>query len=191
MDHFVITITRQFGSLGRPIAKKISELMNIEYYDRDIVDAVPNKMNMPVSVIGDEEGSAKSSFFRMTFPLGNGASAIQADIFHLPEKNYRRARRQRVLHHCRTLFRLCAPESSAPDPRVHLCTKRDTLQKLCGKSNLHMMPEAARKIISDVDKARDAYHNAVCRVSAERFQLQWHHDKQQFSRRQRYCRLPR
>ena len=35
---YVITITRQFGSLGRPIAKKMSELLGIEFYDRDLVD---------------------------------------------------------------------------------------------------------------------------------------------------------
>lgn len=30
MDHFVVTITRQFGSLGRPIAKHMSEILGIE-----------------------------------------------------------------------------------------------------------------------------------------------------------------
>lgn len=35
---YVITITRQFGSLGRPIAKLMAEQLGIEYYDRDIVD---------------------------------------------------------------------------------------------------------------------------------------------------------
>ena len=38
MDKYVITISREFGSLGRPIAKRLSELLGIEYYDRDIVD---------------------------------------------------------------------------------------------------------------------------------------------------------
>ena len=40
MEHYVITINRQFGSLGRPIARKMSEILGIEYYDRDIVDSV-------------------------------------------------------------------------------------------------------------------------------------------------------
>ena len=35
---YVITMTRQFGSMGRPIAKKMAEKLGIEYYDRDIVD---------------------------------------------------------------------------------------------------------------------------------------------------------
>ena len=35
---YVVTIARQFGSLGRPIAKMMSEKLGIEYYDRDIVE---------------------------------------------------------------------------------------------------------------------------------------------------------
>ena len=37
----IITITRQFGSLGRPIAKLVSEKLNIQYYDRDIMRMKP------------------------------------------------------------------------------------------------------------------------------------------------------
>ena len=34
---YVVTIARQFGSMGRPIAMKLSEILGIEFYDRDIV----------------------------------------------------------------------------------------------------------------------------------------------------------
>lgn len=51
MKKFIITITRQFGSLGRPIAKELAELLHIEYYDRDIVDEASKKLGMPVSTI--------------------------------------------------------------------------------------------------------------------------------------------
>ena len=37
MEHYAITINRQFGSLGRPIAQKLANLLSIEFYDRDIV----------------------------------------------------------------------------------------------------------------------------------------------------------
>ena len=33
MKKFIITITREFGSLGRPIAKRLSELLDVEFYD--------------------------------------------------------------------------------------------------------------------------------------------------------------
>ena len=44
---YVVTIARQFGSLGRPIAKMMSEKLGIEYYDRDIVEQAAKKLNLP------------------------------------------------------------------------------------------------------------------------------------------------
>ena len=55
MKKFVVTITREFGSMGRPIAKRLSELLHVEYYDRDIVEAASQKLDLPVSVISNEE----------------------------------------------------------------------------------------------------------------------------------------
>ena len=51
MEKYVVTITRQFGSLGRPIARKMSDILGIEYYDRDIVDQAAKKLQLPVSVV--------------------------------------------------------------------------------------------------------------------------------------------
>ena len=56
---YVVTITRQFGSMGRPIAKKMAEKLGIEYYDRDIVDQAAKKLNLPVSVVDEVEETAK------------------------------------------------------------------------------------------------------------------------------------
>ena len=55
---YVVTITRQFGSMGRPIAKKMAEKLGIEYYDRDIVDQAAKKLNLPVSVVDEVEEPA-------------------------------------------------------------------------------------------------------------------------------------
>ena len=43
MKHYVITIARQFGSLGRPIARQLSEILGVDFYDRDIVEATAQK----------------------------------------------------------------------------------------------------------------------------------------------------
>ena len=82
---YVVTITRQFGSMGRPIAKKMAEKLGIEYYARDIVDQAAKKLNLPVSVVDEVEETAKkvkvSPFARMMFPLGKGTSNTQDKIF--------------------------------------------------------------------------------------------------------------
>ena len=82
---YVITITRQFGSLGRPIAKLMAEQLGIEYYDRDIVDQAAKQLKLPASVVDEEEESAKkifkNPFSRMVLPLGGGTNSTQDDIF--------------------------------------------------------------------------------------------------------------
>ena len=85
-NNYVVTITRQFGSLGRPIAHQLSEKLGIEYYDRDIVETTAKRMNQRVSVISDAEEAAKSSFFKMRFPLGTEESRIQDEIFDVQQK---------------------------------------------------------------------------------------------------------
>ena len=70
---YVITVTRQFGSMGRPIARKMAEKLNISYYDRDLVDQAAKKLNLPVSTVNEEEEYAEKKiqnpFEAMRFPL--------------------------------------------------------------------------------------------------------------------------
>ena len=85
MKKFVITIAREFGSLGRPIAKRLAELLDVEFYDRDIVEAAAKKMSLPVSVISKHE-EKKSGFFQMMFPLGTESMERQKAIFDCQSK---------------------------------------------------------------------------------------------------------
>lgn len=156
MEHFVISINRQFGSLGRPIARKMSELMNIEYYDRDMVDAVANELHMPVSVVSDEEETAKSDFFHMKFPLGNGTTSMQEDIF---ESQRRIITNLADKENCIIVGR-CSDYILRNHPklvRVFIYAPEQYRFQNC-IDNLHMTPEDAKKMISEVDRARDAYH---------------------------------
>ena len=63
---YVVTIARQFGSLGRPIAMRMSEKLGVEFYDRDIVEEAAKKLNLPVSKINEIEESAKKNLSRLT-----------------------------------------------------------------------------------------------------------------------------
>ena len=38
MKPFAITITRQFGSLGREIGKQLAERLHCSYYDRNVIE---------------------------------------------------------------------------------------------------------------------------------------------------------
>ena len=65
MQKYVISISRQFGSLGRPIAKKLAELLEIEYYDRDIVEEASKVHNIPLKEASNLEAV---SYTHLTLP---------------------------------------------------------------------------------------------------------------------------
>ena len=46
MKQFVVTLGRQFGSMGRSIARALSEELGVEYYDRDIVEQVTRELGI-------------------------------------------------------------------------------------------------------------------------------------------------
>lgn len=159
-EKFVVTIARQFGSLGRPIARKVSEKLGIEYYDRDIVELTAKNLNLPVSTISDAEESAKSAFFNMNYPLGMGTTAMQDSIFNAQRK---------------IIIDLAEKESCIIVGRCADHVLRDhkniinvfiyapyEARLTNGVERLNMRPDEARRMIASVDKARESYHRHYC-----------------------------
>lgn len=156
MEKYIITINRQFGSLGRPIAKQLSELLGIEYYDRDIVEKVAKKMNLPVSIISSEEESAKKNLFKMQFPLGKGTTDTQDKIFDIQRKIIDSIADKEsciIVGRCSDYILHNYPRIM----RIYIYAPYEERLKNC-INNLHMTNENASKMIREVDRARDAYH---------------------------------
>lgn len=86
MKHNVITVTRQFGSLGRPIAKLIAKKMNIAYYDRDIIDATAEMLGIPVGQYQELKEKKLTTYDKMMYPLGIGDMVMQDKIFEAEKK---------------------------------------------------------------------------------------------------------
>ena len=158
--HYVITITRQFGSLGRPIAKKMSEILGIEYYDRDIVDQAAKKLKLPVSVVDQEEEKATKQainpFSRMMFPLGKETSSTQDKIFDA-QKNIIEFLAEKdsciIVGRCAD-FILSEMKNSI---HVYIYASYDERLAHC-VNDLGLSESEARSMIRSVDEARDSYH---------------------------------
>ncbi len=164
MKKFVVTITREFGSLGRPIAKRLAELLEVEYYDRDIVEKAAKKMNLPVSVISDEEEKS-SGFFQMLFPLGTESPEIQQQIFSTQVNiiNMLASRESCII------VGRCADSILADEPDVlHIyiyASYKDRLRNCMGP--LGMQEEEAKRMIAEVDKARKNYHRRFAKFAQD------------------------
>jgi cytidylate kinase len=161
-SHYVITITRQFGSLGRPIAKRMSEILGIEYYDRDLVDQAAQKLKLPESVVDEEEEMAQTKlkaplYLRsMQFPLGKNTSARQDEIFEAQQNIIKFLADKEtciIVGRCSD-FILSDMENAlhifiyAPyEKRIENCVK-----------DLGIAEEEAKQLIVKVDEARNSYH---------------------------------
>lgn len=154
---YVVTITRQFGSMGRPIAREMSERLGIEYYDRDIVEMISKKMDLPVSTISKlEESYHEPTLFNMVFPLGFSTTQKQHQIFDVQTKIINDMADKES---CIIVGR-CADYIMYDRPRhlnIFIYSSYENRLKNCIE-RLGMSEEEATKMIYEVDKARDNYH---------------------------------
>ena len=115
-------------------------------------------MGLPVSVISDEEESMKSYFFRRQYPLGMGLSSLKDEIFYT-QKNI--IRDFAAKGSCIIVGR-CADyilEDLPNHLNVYIYAPDEARLKNCVE-NLQMDPQTAKKMMRDVDAARNRYHKA-------------------------------
>lgn len=160
---FVVTITRQFGSLGRPIAREMSQLLGIEYYDRDIVEETSKKMNLPVSKISEHEEKYHSNLFSMILPLGSDNATRQDEIFEVQKGIIRDlAARESCI-----IVGRCADYIFRDNPdalNIYIYAPIEARYKNCVET-LKMEPDEATKMIYKVDRARCSYHKRYAKYA--------------------------
>ena len=88
MEKYVITVTRQFGSMGRPIAKKLAEILDIAYYDRELINITADKLGLPAEEIYKQEEKAAAREFDpdvevMGRPIWAKSRDLKDDIFEI------------------------------------------------------------------------------------------------------------
>lgn len=83
MNNHVITITRKFGSMGRPIGKLVADMLGFKYFDRDILEATAEKMDTSLYSLVELDNRGISGYRRMAYPLGIGNGAKQDKMFRI------------------------------------------------------------------------------------------------------------
>jgi cytidylate kinase len=156
MEKFTITITREFGSLGRSIARELSQILGVEFYDRDIVEEVANKLNLPVSTVSNEEEKSRHSFLPRMFPLGTDEEYMQDIIFDVQKDiilNLAKKSSCILVGRCSDF--LLEKEKNNINIFIY-ATYEKRLQNCV--DTLDMTETEAKRMILSVDKARNAYH---------------------------------
>ncbi len=160
MKQYVVTISRQFGSMGRMIAQQLSRELGVNFYDRDIVEETASRMGLPVSVISNTEENSKSIYFKQQYPLGMGIASMRDEIF-LIQKNIIRDLAQK--ESCIIVGR-CA-DSILMDMENHLNVYiyAPMGARLRNAVELAKLDEkTAKKMIREIDRSRELYHRRYC-----------------------------
>ncbi|MDF2540576.1 MAG: cytidylate kinase [Herbinix sp.] len=155
MDNYVITISRQFASFGRSIAQKMAEELQIEFYDRDIVEETAKRMGQPIPFISSEEEHASSAYFPRKYPLGMGVANVQDEIFNVQTNIIR----DFVQKESCIIVGRCAGSILKDHPRclnIYIYSPYEVRLKNC-TDVLKMDLKVAKKMMKEVDKARENY----------------------------------
>jgi biotin carboxylase/cytidylate kinase len=163
LENYIVTISRQFGCPGKPVAKKMAELLGVEYYDRDILEEVAAEMNLPVPRLESEEMEAE--YVKLLFPLGTGTeeekekifAAQQKIILQLAEKNsgiFVGRCADYILRNHANLF------------SIYIYAPREARREYCVR-NLRIPPQDADRIMDEADEARLSYSMNYAKVYSQ------------------------
>jgi cytidylate kinase len=164
----IITIGRQLGSGGREIGKKLSEALNMAYYDKELIEIAAKESGMSRKLFEEADECTRKafpgSFFGTRFPLfGEGTMAysglsnellfkIQSDVI----------RKLADVQPCVFIGR-CA-DYVLRDRKDCLnvfvsANDEDRINRIISYGNGEIPVEKARYLIENVDKKRAAFYN--------------------------------
>ena len=160
MKQYVVTISRQFGSMGRMIAQQLSRELGVDFYDRDIVEETASRMGLPVSVISNTEENSKSIYFKQQYPLGMGIASMRDEIF-LIQKNIIRDLAQK--ESCIIVGRCADSILTDMENRLNVYIYAPMDARLRNAVELAKLNEkTAKKMIREIDRSRELYHRRYC-----------------------------
>ncbi|MGN8739714.1 AAA family ATPase [Bilifractor sp. HCP3S3_D3] len=88
MNHLVVTIGCEYGAGGPQIGRMLAEALNIEYYDRDLIDKVVDQLGVDKELVkeADTKANVKYSFETSLGPryanLTNRVIYTQYEVLH-------------------------------------------------------------------------------------------------------------
>jgi len=72
MKNYIVTITRQYGSCGRAVGERLSELLGYKFYDKNLITMAAQRSGLSSEVLGNVDGQAANSLL-YTLALGSSS----------------------------------------------------------------------------------------------------------------------
>ncbi len=172
-EPFVITISREVGSGGRTIGRKLAAKLGVRFSDKDLIAALQKKLNLTADSIEELKGKKKrwlDDFIQMVAPVPMSGMLVDGDSDYISEYNLSLSVND-VFEAEREILNGIADEGSCviagrsgffvlkgrPNKVDILITaSRDKrIARIMDKQNLSR--QKAEEVIDSVDKARDNY----------------------------------
>ena len=172
-EPFVITISREVGSGGRTIGRKLAEKLGVRFSDKELVDELQKKLNLTADSIEELKGKKKrwlDDFIQMVAPVPMSGMLVDGDSDYISEYNLSLSVND-VFEAEREILNGIADEGSCviagrsgffvlkgrPNKVDILITasREKRIARIMDKQNLSR--QKAEEVIDSVDKARDNY----------------------------------
>ena len=84
---FVITVSRELGSGGRTVGRKLAEALSVRYSDKELIEALGNQFNLDTSSIEKLKSKKKNWFddyVQLVAPMPKASLFVEAKSAYQP-----------------------------------------------------------------------------------------------------------
>jgi len=165
---YAITISHQIGSGGAPVGKKLSERLNIPFFDREILKRVSNRLQMAESGLAHREERLQTFWqsYSRTAELLDPALSLTADRYIPTDREFFQLESETILRIAEKTSAIfigrCGRYILRDHPRhlklLILADPASRIERL--KSLYHLAAPEAGKFMEENDRDRTAYIHA-------------------------------
>lgn len=159
----IITISREFGSGGRLIGRRLAERLDVPYYDKELLDRIAEESGFCRELMEDAERKAKNSFlYSLASAMGTGESGPESlslnERFFLAQfdtiKKIAEEGSCVIVGRCADYILRGMPEAT------NVFVYAEEADKIKRAVQEYGVPEnSVKKMMKDTDKARANYYN--------------------------------
>lgn len=164
----IITISREFGSLGRPIAKAVAERMGYRFYDPELIELAAQKLGRNVRDLEAYDDQTVihtnmkgSQYVGMAFPFGFGEKRKAMELFDAEAELIKQiADTEDAVIVGRAADYILSMEGKEDLLRVHITGTYEHRYRNAVEE-LDLTEAAAREHIRIIDKARSNFYETI------------------------------
>ena len=162
-NKYIITINRELGSGGRTVGRKLAEKLNVEYFDKAVINALQERYNLSVEQIEQLKGQDTSWWEQFKRKMTFSESEYELNQTNIETEDVFRAETQVLKALAKDQSCVIAGRTACyvfRDHPNHLAifiqaSMPNRMARVAREQN--MSKEEARLVIDKVDKMRENY----------------------------------